>query len=91
MKETKYTVEWKMYQYNSGRADNGTFTACQSFDNLEDAKDFKNNIRKAQASGEEEINEWVEELIEDWTVCGGYIKNDEPVLKKIESETTIIE
>ena len=96
MKDRKYTVEWKIYQYNSGRADNCTFTASKDFDYKNDALEFKKTLiqaREAMEAGDEKsfYYKWGMDLIFEWTPAGGYIKRDEPVGKKIVTETTIIE
>jgi hypothetical protein len=67
----KYTVEFKYYQYNSGCADNGTYTYSDSFDNLEDAREFKRKIDAAyESKSDNEASEWYAKLMEDVYFAG---------------------
>lgn len=66
MKMKKYTVEFKYYQYNSGMGDNGTRTLTESFETLEEAKEFKKKIDEAYYSKDDsESSKWYSEYIQD--------------------------
>jgi len=74
-----YKVEFKYYQYNSGLADNGTYTHSCDFDNIEEAKEFKNKIDTAYEAYrnedyQSEIYEWMTNFIADISY-GGFIKS----------------
>lgn len=78
-----YRVEFKLYQYNSGAADNGTFTKGINCSSLEEAKSIKNKIDKIYNNYKFDDNLlegdddaiWVNELIYDLTPCGGYLRS----------------
>jgi hypothetical protein len=76
----KYSVEFLVYQYNSGTADNGTFMKSVGCDSLEEAESVKNNIDKVFEfgdcyGGDHEDVIWVSELIFTLTPCGGFLKS----------------
>jgi hypothetical protein len=78
-----YRVEFKLYQYNSGAADNGTFTKGINCSTLEEAKSIKTKIDKTYINYEFDDNLlegdndaiWVNELIYKLTPCGGFLKS----------------
>lgn len=55
-----YRVEFKLYQYNSGAANNGTFTKGVDCTSLEEAKSIKNKIDQTYKN-----NKFNDDLLED--------------------------
>jgi hypothetical protein len=74
-----YEVEFNYYQYNSGMGDNGTYTHKCIFDDIVEAKEFKNKIDLAYEAYrnedyKSEIYEWMIDFIADISY-GGFIKS----------------
>ena len=78
-----YRVEFKIYQYNSGAADNGTYIKGINCSTLEEAKSIKNKIDQTYNNYkfDDDLLEgddnaiWVNELIYRLTPCGGYLRS----------------
>ena len=75
-----YSVEFKLYQYNSGAADNGTCTRSIDCETLEEAQSIKDKIDWVYKYGDSDLNRhddviWVSELISELTICGGFLKS----------------
>ncbi len=77
----KYIVEFKLYHYNSGAADNGTYVESIDCDTLEEAKSIKERIDKIYHSlGDDKLiseddQNWIENIIYEHTACGGLLKS----------------
>jgi hypothetical protein len=85
----KYTVEFKYYQYNSGMGDNGTYTLTESFETLEEAKEFKRKIDEAYDSkddSESESSKWYSEYIQDNTSYGGPLRSRAKIFEITKTE-----
>ena len=70
-----YKLKFKYYQYNSGRADNGTFDGSETFKTLDEAKALKKRIEKfldETIENTEEENEWMDDFMMTYT-WSGYI------------------
>jgi len=70
-----YRLNFRYYQYNSGRADNGTFDGSKSFKTLDEAKDLKERIEKFKdenIENTEEDFEWMDDFMMNYT-WSGYI------------------
>ena len=93
-KEKYYLVEFKIYQYNSGRADNGTFEVRLRYNTLEEAINIKKWVDMIYDIEDpdlmpEEVSEWYGELILDHTVIGGFINSEAKVIAKYNVEIEI--
>ena len=96
-KEKYYLVEFKVYQYNSGRADNGTFEVRLRYNTLEEAIKIKKWVDMIYDIEDpdlipEDVREWYGELITDYTAIGGFIDSEAKVIAKydVEIEVNII-
>ena len=81
-----YEIEFKLYQYNSGAADNGTRIRSITYETLEEAILIKNRINrvyelKDTLPEDDEDLKWVCELIQDYTICGGFLKSGAEIYK----------
>lgn len=88
-KEKYYLVEFKIYHYNSGMADNGTFTHRIKCKTLEEANEIKKKINLVYNTDDcdyndlsDELQEWIGELIGDYTAVGGYIASKARVIAR---------
>jgi len=95
-KEKYYLVDFKIYQYNSGIADNGTFEVRHKCQTLEEAISLKKKIDLVYNTDSidydelpEDVRETVENLIYDYTVIGGFIKSRAKVIAKYNVEIEI--
>jgi len=81
--ETHYSVEFKIYHYNSGLADNGTRTHKYNRKTLEEAQSIKDKIDRLYStydfySMDDEDNEdlkWFREYEDNNTACGGTLQS----------------
>lgn len=86
---TKYKVQFKVYQYNSGRADNGTFTQYMTYNTLEEAQAIKKLIDRVynKENYSEEEYEIIQEIIYELAPQGGFLESGADIY--ITSETKI--
>jgi hypothetical protein len=91
----KYCVEFKLYQYNSGASDNGTYTRSIECDTLEEAQSMKakidktfNELKKDWTYEDEDVL-WVKELIHDLTICGGFLKSTADIYVETKTKLAI--
>lgn len=96
-KEKYYLVEFNVYHYNSGRADNGTFTSKIKCKTLEEAIKTKKKVdlvynTKDHNELDNDIKEWLYDEIMFYTVAGGFISSEAKVIAKyvVEIEVKIM-
>lgn len=82
-----YNVEFKLYHNNSGLGDNGTITHSYKCETLEEAQLIKNRLNRLydledNISENDEDYVWLkDEIIFDYTVCGGYLNSTAEIYK----------
>jgi hypothetical protein len=93
----EYIVEFKYYHYNTGMADNGTSTGFEKFKTVEEAKIFKDKldlvydlVYNEKEILDENMIEWYENLMHEWTACGGYLKSGGIIYVTTKIETKIL-
>jgi hypothetical protein len=81
--ESHYSIEFKIYHYNSGAADNGTYTHTIRCNTLEEAQSIKKKIDNLYYTYDfhqmdDESNEdlkWFREYEDNYTPCGGILES----------------
>jgi len=79
--KTTFQVEFSYYHYDSSNADNGTFLGVKTFKDLDSAIEFKQNLDRVfelkddPMFFETDAAEFETELLNDFCVCGGYLKS----------------
>lgn len=94
MKEVKYKVKFNYYQYNSGLADNGTYSHSEYFDDLVDAIEFSNKVDRAHEDhhNEEWVTEdakWGQNLVFDISY-GGFLNSESKIYEVITKEIDML-
>lgn len=81
--ETSYIVKFMYYQYNTGRADNGTKPCTINFNSLNEAIEAKSKINKVfNKDGNFDDLLWVEELFDEHAMLAGHIASTAEIFKK---------
>lgn len=95
MRKECYLIEFKVYHYNSGAADNHTGIHKIECDTYDEAILIKNRIDKLydeRFDYDDEENEdtiWYRDYMRDHTAVGGFFKSEAEIYKYIIEESKI--
>jgi hypothetical protein len=85
-----YKLNFRYYQYNSGRADNGTFNASKSFKTLNEAKALKERIEKYldKSINDKDDYLWMDDFLSNYT-WSGFIESVGDIIQVNTSEKKV--